>query len=61
VGIRVESTDLTRRDLNIPKGNDHHQRTGSINLDKGNSRPKFDHRHYFRDEIFQNLDWKTPR
>lgn len=56
-----ESTDLTRRDLNIPKGNDNTNVTGSINLDKGKLDAEIDHRHYFRDEVFQSLDWKTTK
>lgn len=56
-----DSTALTRRDLNIPKGNDNTNVTGSINLDKGKLDADVDHRHYFRDEVFQELDWKTTK
>lgn len=51
-----ESKGLTRRDLNIPDGNNTNS-TGSISLDKGLLPPEVDHRHYFREEIFSNLAW----
>lgn len=56
-----ESKELERRDLNIPKGNDSTNVTGSISLDKGKLDTDVDHRHYFRDEVFQNLSWKTGK
>lgn len=56
-----ESTDLTRRDLNIPKGNENTNVTGSTNLDKGKLDAAIDHRHYFRDEVFQELTWATTK
>lgn len=58
--LRVwQSKPLTERDLNIPSGEQTHS-TGSINLDKGMLDEHIDHRHYFRDEIFNGLDW-SPR
>lgn len=58
--LRVwQSKPLTERDLNIPSGEQTHS-TGSINLDKGMLDEHIDHRHYFRDEVFNNLDW-APR
>src|SRR5438105_14838600 len=32
-------------------------RTGSINLDKGQMADDIDHRHYFREEVFSDLSW----
>jgi len=51
------SKELTERDLNIPQGSNTHT-TGSINLDKGLAPPDMDHRHYFKDEVFDALSWK---
>ncbi|GLS99256.1 hypothetical protein GCM10007897_06350 [Sphingobium jiangsuense] len=51
-----ESKPLTLRDLNIPDGANTNK-TGSINLDKGLLPADVDHRHYFREEIFNQLDW----
>ena len=53
-----ESKPLSERDLTIPSGTNTHQ-TGSINLDKGKLDPEIDHRHYFRDEVFNHLHWIT--
>ena len=52
------SKALTERDLGVPSGKNTHP-TGSINLDKGLLDDATDHRHYFRDEVFPHLDWKT--
>lgn len=52
-----QSKPLTRRDLTIPDGAGTNQ-TGSINLDKGLLPEEVDHRHYFRDEVFDALDWQ---
>lgn len=54
-----ESKPLTRRDLTIPDEAGTNP-TGSINLDKGLLADEIDHRHYFRDELFDKLTW-TPR
>ncbi len=54
-----ESKPLKESDLNIPKATGTH-RKGSISLDKGLLPDDVDHRHYFRDEVFSNLEW-TPR
>lgn len=54
-----ESTALTRRDLTIPEADKNTNASGSINLDKGTLAAEIDHRHYFRDEVFQKLKW-TP-
>jgi HKD family nuclease len=51
-----QSKPLTRRDLNIPDG-DNTNKTGSINLDKGLLADDVDHRHYFRDDVFDALTW----
>jgi len=51
-----ESKPLTRRDLTIPDAAGTHA-TGSVNLDKGLLPEVVDHRHFFRDEVFNNLAW----
>jgi len=51
-----ESKPLTLRDLNIPDGGNTNK-TGSMNLDKGLLPADVDHRHYFREEIFNQLQW----
>jgi len=60
-GVELElvwqSKELTRRDLNIPEEGRNTNRTGSINLDKGRLPEDEDHRHYFREEVFDSLDW----
>ncbi len=53
-----ESKPLTRRDLNIPDENNTNK-TGSMNLDKGLLPRDVDHRHYFRNDIFSALTWKS--
>ena len=53
-----ESKPLTRRDLTIPNEKVTNP-TGSINLDKGLLPSEVDHRHYFREDIFPNLNWAT--
>ena len=53
-----KSKPLTERDLSIPSGKTTHA-TGSINLDKGLLEDEIDHRHYFREEVFAALLWKT--
>lgn len=57
-----QSKELTRRDLDVPIEGRNTNRTGSINLDKGLLSEDTDHRHYFRDEVFDALDWvpSTP-
>ena len=52
------SKPLTERDLTIPKNKNTHA-TGSINLDKGLLAETVDHRHYFRNDVFNGLTW-TP-
>jgi HKD family nuclease len=52
-----ESRGLTERDLNIPKGSGTHA-TGSMLWKKG-AAEDIDQRHFFRDEAFAGLDWKT--
>ncbi|MGD9587528.1 MAG: phospholipase D-like domain-containing protein [Pyrinomonadaceae bacterium] len=54
-----ESKELTRRDLSIPDDEKVTHATGSMNLDKGRLAAEIDHRHYFRDEVFNDLTWKT--
>ncbi|HWU70188.1 MAG TPA: phospholipase D family protein, partial [Pseudoxanthomonas sp.] len=51
-----ESKALTKRDLNVPDGKNTHK-TGSINLDKGLLEKGIDQRKYFRDEVFNLLNW----
>lgn len=53
-----ESKPLKRRDLNIPDERNTHA-TGSMNLDKGLLPEAVDHRHYFRDDVFSALTWKS--
>jgi hypothetical protein len=53
-----ESKELTRRDLSIPDVEGTNA-TGSMNLDKGRLAAEIDHRHYFREEIFNHLQWTT--
>jgi HKD family nuclease len=55
-----ESKALTRRDLTIPTAANTHA-TGSINLDKGLLDASVDQRHYFRDEVFENLPWEQTK
>ncbi len=52
-----ESKPLIRRDLSIPRGAGTHP-TGSMGLKKG-ALPNIDQRHYFRDQVFADLQW-TP-
>lgn len=54
-----KSKPLTERDLGVPSGPGTHP-TGSINLDKGQLPDDVDHRHYFRSEVFDGLEW-MPR
>lgn len=51
-----ESKPLTERDLNIPTGSNTNK-TGSINLDKGLLPEGEDHRPYFRNKVFDALNW----
>ena len=55
-----ESKPLTRRDLTIPDAANTHA-TGSVNLDKGLLPEDVDHRHYFRDDVFNQLAWAAIR
>lgn len=50
------SKPLTERDLNVPSGNNTNI-TGAMNLKKG-LLDGIDHRHHFRDVIFNDLDWQ---
>ena len=54
------SKPLTERDLSIPKRKNTHL-TGSINLDKGLLAETVDHRHYFRNDVFNGLTWTPTR
>lgn len=60
VGVQYElvweSKPLSLRDLNIPDGANTNK-TGSMSLDKGLLPVDVDHRHYFREDIFNELDW----
>ena len=53
-----ESTELKKRDLNIPDGKNT-KPTGSINLDKGRLPDGVDFQRYFRNVVFSGLAW-TP-
>jgi hypothetical protein len=50
-----KSSELTERDLNIPSGKNTNP-TGSMLFKKGETE-NIDQRHYFRDEVFNDLDW----
>ncbi len=52
-----ESGELTERDLNIPTGGNTNP-TGSMLFKKGKNED-IDHRHFFRDEIFNSLNWQN--
>ena len=51
-----ESGSLTKRDLNVQSGNNTNP-TGSMLFKKGKNK-NIDQRHFFRDEVFQFLDWQ---
>ena len=51
-----QSNPLTRRHLTIPTGSNTHQ-TGSMLFGKG-ALKDIDQRHYFRDEVFADLNWQ---
>jgi len=50
-----ENNDLKERDLNIPKGSNTNP-TGSMLFKKANM-ANIDQRHYFRDVVFDSLNW----
>ncbi|AWK04561.1 hypothetical protein HYN56_10095 [Flavobacterium crocinum] len=52
-----KSKPLTERDLNIPRGSNTNE-TGSMSLSKG-LLDNIDQRHYFRDQVFNSLDWNN--
>jgi len=52
-----ESGALTQRDLNIPTGGNTNP-TGSMLFKKGKNED-IDQRHFFRDEVFNSLDWQN--
>jgi len=52
-----QSKELTRRDLDVPVEGRNTNRTGSVNLDKGLLPDDVDHRHYFRNDVFSELNW----
>jgi HKD family nuclease len=52
-----KSKELTERDLSIPKSAGTHP-TGSMGWKKG-LLDNIDQRHYFREEVFANLDWTS--
>lgn len=54
-----ESKPLSERDLNIPSGKTTHA-TGSMLWKKGLAED-IDQRHYFRDEIFNNVRWTADK
>lgn len=57
VSLLWESNKLTKRDLNIPTGKNTNP-TGSMLFKKGKQK-NIDQRHFFREEVFQFLDWKN--
>lgn len=58
--ILWESGALTQRDLNIPTGGNTNP-TGSMLFKKGKNED-IDQRHFFRDEVFNSLNWENdPR
>ena len=54
-----QSNPLTRRDLNIPVAQGTNP-TGSMLFGRGGWEA-IDHRHYFRDTVFANLNWQLDR
>lgn len=54
------SSALSERDLSIPTGENTHK-TSSMLLKKGAGVGDADFRHYFREVVFQNLDWYQDR
>jgi HKD family nuclease len=52
-----KSNPLTERDLNIPTGSTTNP-TGSMLFKKGQNKG-IDQRHFFRDEVFNDLDWEV--
>lgn len=52
-----ESGALTQRDLNIPTGGNTNP-TGSMLFKKGKNK-NIDQRHFFRDEVFNSLNWQN--
>lgn len=52
-----KSGPLTRRDLNIPDGKNTN-RTGSMLFKVGDPSQNIDQRHYFREVVFKDADWK---
>lgn len=52
-----ESGALTKRDLNIPTGGNTNP-TGSMLFKKGKNK-NIDQRHFFRDEVFNSLNWRN--
>jgi len=54
-----ESGALTQRDLSVPKG-DNTNPTGSMLFKKGKNEG-IDQRHFFRDEIFNSLNWQNDK
>ena len=52
-----ESNPLSRRDLTIPTSAGTNP-TGSMLFGRGAWDEDIDHRHYFRDTVFANLDWQ---
>lgn len=55
-----KSKPLTERDLNIPSGTNTNA-TGSMLLKRGLLANNIDHRHYFRDVVFNDLNWVSGR
>lgn len=51
-----KSKPLTRRDLSIKVSPSTHI-TGSMLLGVGGWESRYDHRHYFREQVFSELDW----
>lgn len=56
-----ESKELTRRDLDIPIPGKNSNRTYSMNFDKGQLDDSVVFQHYFRNQVFNALNWSLAK
>lgn len=56
-----ESKKLTRRDLDIPMPGKNSHRTYSMNFDKGQLDDSIIFQHYFRNQVFNALNWSLAK